>query len=118
MMKPIYKVYADRYVAAVIQGTTELAAYLSMVEIPLLDTLKVEPMTGQDSYPVTLIEYKYYGEISFLHTSNPDNLKRDLKSLGRTVLATYVIDKDFLGDPDNPGQDFMGILHHEHEEEE
>jgi hypothetical protein len=117
----IYKVYNTRYVAAVLEGTDNLSEWMNKVPSVVLVNLTIEPM-ADIKYPFTLIEFK-----------NPDNerifmpVQREkdvnfskalIKSNGHKILATYDIKQDFLGDPQNPGMDYMGILPHDHEDED
>lgn len=119
MISQVYKVCAPGYVAAVIQGTYQLSLWLMNVPRSRLDTLRVESMTGAESYPLNLVEFKVDGNGPVFAHANSENLQKlkgQLKACGSTILATYVVDKDFLGDPKNPGKDYMGVLDHVHEE--
>lgn len=118
MTKPIYRIYAPKYVAAIIQGTFEMGQYLLSVPKERLDDLKVEPLLGQISYPFMLIEAETEMGRFFLDTTDAEQAKNMIRKIGAKVLATYRIEKDFLGDPKFPGKDYMGILPHEHEEED
>lgn len=114
----IYKIYNDQYVAAIIEGTFELGQWLISVPEERVKTLRVEPFIGQKSYPITLMEYSYKNRRIFMHDTD-GRLKGTLGGLpGIKLLCTYTIDKDFRGDPKNPGLDYMGILNHEHEPED
>lgn len=113
--KPIYKVYNDKYVAAVIQGMFELGQWIISVPKERLKTLKIARVDTTDTYPVKFIEYEFGDRREFLCTEKPEETIRNLKNWGRNVLATYTVTEDFLGDPKRPGEDYMGILHHVHE---
>lgn len=115
----IYKVVADKYVAAVIQGTYQLGLWLMNVPRSRLDTLKVHSMTGTESYPFDLIEFKMDNTVTFVSvqdTADTDDMLKTLKGAGAKVLAIYRITKDFHGDPRNPGLDYMGVLDHVHQD--
>lgn len=119
MIKPIYRIYGPGYVAAIIQGTFEMGQYLISVPKERLETLKVEPLLGQRSYPLKLIEAKTQeGQIFFLDTTDEKSAKDMIGKIGAKVLVVYDINEDFLGDPKFPGKDNMGILPHAHEHEE
>lgn len=116
MSKQIYKVVSDKYVAAVIQGTYQLSLWLMGVPKSKLDSLKVHSMTGRESYPFDLIEFKMDKTVTYVESSieDVDNMLSTLRSAGATPLAIYRITKDFQGDPKNPGNDYMGVLDHVH----
>ena len=114
----IYKVYTDQYVAAVIQGTFELGQWLISVPKERAAKLKIEPLSGQKSYPVILLEYEYQDRRIFMQDCTGET-KKHLNSIpGLKLLCTYTITEDFLGDPKSPGEDYMGMLSHVHEEED
>lgn len=114
----IYKVCNDHYIAAVIEGTWTLAYWLTKVPKHECDNLRIEQMTGV-SYPFELSEFEKDGKRIFLGSLEKETkaMQKTIKNLRAELLATYRIDKDFFGDPKKPGQDYMGILPHEHEEE-
>lgn len=119
MNKTIYRIYGPNYVAAIIQGTFEMGQYLLGVPKELLDTLKVEPLLGQKSYPFKLIEAQLpEGQTFFLDTVDAEQGKNMIRQIGCRILATYEIKEDFKGHPTSPGKDYMGILPHEHEDED
>lgn len=113
----IYKVVSDKYVAAIIQGTYQLSLWLMNVPRSRLDTLKVHSMTGTESYPFDLIEFKMDNTVTFVqsHIEDVDDMCKTLKGAGAKVLSIYRITKDFHGDPRNPGADYMGVLDHVHQ---
>jgi hypothetical protein len=116
MDNQIYKVVGDKYVAAVIQGTYQLSLWLMGVPRSRLDTLKVHSMTGRESYPFDLIEFKMDKTVTFVEADieDVDDMCKTLRGSGASVLAVYRITKDFQGDPKNPGADYMGALDHVH----
>jgi hypothetical protein len=114
----IYKVYTDKYVAAILSSTSDLGDWLSRVPHKLCDTLKVEQLHTIKKYPFILIEGEINGKRIFFPDSIDGAMKQTLTNMGLKILTTYTIDKDFTGDPHNPGEDYMGILSHEHEEED
>lgn len=119
MNKTIYRIYGPNYVAAIIQGTFEMGQYLLGVPKELLDTLKVEPLLGQRSYPFYLVEARTQeGQTFFLDTVEPDTAKKMICQIRARVLTTYEIKEDFKGHPTSPGKDYMGILPHKHEDED
>lgn len=118
MTKTIYRIYAPKYVAAIIQGTFEMGQYLLGVPKERLDELKVEPLLGQRSYPFKLIEAETEMGRFFLDTTDEESAKNMIRQIGARVLATYDINGDFLGDPKFPGKDYMGALPHTHEDED
>lgn len=119
MNKTIYRIYGSNYVAAIIQGTFEMGQYLLGVPKELLDTLKVEPLLGQRNYPFYLVEARTQeGHAFFLDTVEPDTAKKMIRQINAKVLATYEIKEDFKGHTTSPGKDYMGILPHEHEDED
>lgn len=118
----IYKVYNDQYVAAVIEGEFELAQWL--ISVPqdriAIKELRIEPIRLM--YPFQIIEsIKDDKRVFFPVSGDPSEtkaMKNLFESAGFKILAIFTIEKDFRGDPKNPGLDYMGILPHEHEEED
>lgn len=119
----IYKVYNDRYVAAILASTVSLADWLKKAGTEKIfeKQLVVEGLHWA-TYPFYLIEVERDNKRMFVGSKDEDGEVKSLKNLfsstGFKVLATYYITKDFVGDPNNPGNDYMGILDHEHEEED
>lgn len=117
MNEQIYKIVAPGYVAGIIQGTARLSFWLLKVPEAKLKDLVVHSMTGVTSYPFDLVEFKMNGTTTFVacqDTSDTDGLMATLKGAGATVEAVYRIMKDFHGDPNKPGEDYMGVLDHVH----
>jgi hypothetical protein len=119
MTKMIYKLYSDKYVAAIIQGTFELGQYLLKVPKERLETLRIEPLRTIQ-YPFKMIEFKVEDRSTFIPVL--DNSIHDIRNMigqiGGRICATYTITEDFHGDPKFPGKDYMGALDHEHEPED
>lgn len=114
----IYKVYTDHYIAAIIQGTFELGQWLIGVPKDRAQNLRIE-IISQVEYPFQMLECEFSKKRFFIQvTDDVNGSKKAYTTLGIKVLATYLIEKDFLGDPKNPGEDYMGILPHDHEPEE
>lgn len=118
MTKTIYRIYGPTYVAAIIQGTFEMGQYLLKVPKDRLETLKVEPLLGQRSYPFKLVEAQSPTGRFFLDTVDEVGAKNMIRQVGCKVLAVYDIKGDFEGDPKFPGNDYMGVLPHTHEDED
>jgi hypothetical protein len=120
-MKSIYQIYSKHYVAAIVQGTTEMIDFMSTVPRELRDELKIEQLGGVE-YPFSIVEAKTPSGRIFI--TNRVGREVDLKIIknmckneGFKVLAIYRIEKDFLGNPHSPGEDYMGVLDHEHANE-
>jgi hypothetical protein len=115
----IYKVYNDKYVAAILSSTSQLAEWLNTVPKELCDTLRIERIMARE-YPFELIECLLGGDRLhlFVEGDTHHDMAKLMKNHGHKVVCTFTIEKDFLGDPKNPGLDYMGILPHEHEAEE
>lgn len=114
----IYRVYNDQYIAAIIEGTFELSQWLISVPKERLDGLRVEGC-GPAKYPMTILEYELLKKRLFLYVlGDVGATKNAVGGTGMKLLCTYTIHKDFRGDPKNPGLDYMGILDHEHEDED
>jgi len=114
----IYKVCGPGYVAAILQGTHRLHLWLMGVAKSRMDKLVIHSMTGAESYPFDLVECKKDGEVFFTHCKIEDteNHIKTMKACYCQVLATYRITQDFYGDPKRPGEDYMGMLDHKHED--
>lgn len=113
----IYKVYDNRYVAAILDGTDELSAWMNKVPSTVLVRLTVEPIPDF-KYPFHLIEFQNPdGDRIFLPVQREKDIKFNaalIKMNDHKLLATYDIRGNFYGDPQNPGLDYMGILPHDH----
>lgn len=113
----IYKIYNDKYVAAVVEGVPALKKWLKKVPNSISETLNIEPI--KYGYPIYLVETQINNKRLFFVTDKP-NLKLQkamVESMLLPVLAVYTVDKDFTGHPVEFGEDYMGVLDHVHEGE-
>jgi hypothetical protein len=122
MNKTVYLLKAEgKYIAAILQGTKALAKYMQKVDPTLLSKLEVEGLRG--TYPFQILEVSSGGDRKF-YVLDTDYLQKNfIKDLAKMKpferpLTTYEITEDFLGDPETPGADYMGILNHDHIGEE
>lgn len=118
MSKPIYKIYTDKYVAGIIQGTHELGQWLIGIPEERSKVLKIEPIRME--YPFKLIEFTMEGRNLFIGVS-PSEVNEIRQMIGQargSISSVFDITEDFLGDPLFRGKDFMGILPHKHESED
>lgn len=113
----IYKVYTESYVAAIVDSTVKLSKFLQKVPERTLNRLKIEQLHAVKGYPFELVEGEVNGKLVFIPSNDSDLTKGALANMGMKIIATYRVEKDFMGDPVNPGLDYMGALDHRHEDE-
>lgn len=110
----------NKYVTGVIQGTRELAIFLSLIPNNIVSQLEVEPIHPRE-YPFTILESEINGKRMFTAHRDEKETKMMISTIAcvdGTPLATYDIKEDFVGDPEAPGTDVMGILSHTHLQED
>lgn len=111
----------DKYVAGIIQGTREMSIFLSLLPNNILSKLEVEPVHPRE-YPFQLLEIETQDKRRLFLAARGDKDMKMLISttecLENTPLAVYTIKEDYVGDPEAPGTDVMGILPHKHLQED
>lgn len=113
-------VYPHKYLAAVINGTPDLVAFLNKVSPEILKELNVEPTLVKE-YPFKVLEAEMDGKTYFmapLSDQEMDNLIKLVNNNPKSKsLAVYTVKENFFGDSSQPGGDFMGMLSHKHLQE-
>lgn len=107
----IFVVEARSYIAAVIQGESNLKKWLAEalqnVDLPM------NVYVAANTYPFAIVESEDEGFENYMDLK----LARKI-AVGRAEcrqhVTLYTIRGDFLGDPKKPGADYMGVLEHEH----
>lgn len=105
-----------KYIASIIDGTQAMVSFMNDVPVGVRHKLQVHPV-GLDAYPFKILEFELKGKIGFIAAKTDKDLKTLINAVEQgkgKALITYRIDKDFLGDPKDPGGDYMGMLNHDH----